>query len=369
MKPITDTYQNNFKTAADDVSGCGHAVKFIADAVPEPVIILNHERRLVAFNSSAASVLGNADELVGKLPGEVLGCSHAVTSHDQCGTMEFCKHCGANSALKESLSEVKTAKECSILKTDGEVMDLQVTSTPMKKDGLLYLFVYIKDLSDSKRKAILERLFFHDIMNMLSGISTVSDIMETTDSHEEIRELASIMRMTSVSLTDEIRSHKLIFEAESGGLSIRPEKVSSAEILSELQTLYSAGTVCIDKSIVIDPAGKDIHFTTDKTILNRVLGNLLKNALEAVPAGGSVKAGSYPSENGVEFRVYNKGFIPRDIQARLFHRNVSTKGAGRGLGTHSVKLLSEKYLKGHVGFSSSETLGTVFRVVYPHEIK
>ncbi|MCD8492801.1 MAG: ATP-binding protein [Geovibrio sp.] len=63
-----------------------------------------------------------------------------------------------------------------------------------------------------------------------------------------------------------------------------------------------------------------------------------------------MKIGSYPADDGVEFRVYNKGFIPREIQARLFHRNVSTKGAGRGLGTHSVKLLTEKYLKGRVGF-------------------
>lgn len=369
MKPITDTYPESYKTDAADLSGCGHAVEFIADAVPEPVIILNHERRLVTLNCAAASVLGQAEELLGRLPGEILGCSHAITSHDQCGTMEFCKHCGGNRAIEESLREIKSARECSILKNNGDVMELRVTSSPMKMDGLLYLFVYIKDLSDSKKKAVLERLFFHDIMNMLSGISTASDILESAESFEEIKELAAIMRMTSVSLTDEIRSHKLIFEAENGGLNIRPETVSATEILGELQTLYSAGTACIDKSIIIDPAGSEIRFTTDKTILKRVLGNLLKNALEAVGAGGTVKIGSYPADDGVEFRVYNKGFIPREIQARLFHRNVSTKGAGRGLGTHSVKLLTEKYLKGRVGFSSSETLGTVFRVVYPNEIK
>lgn len=369
MKPITDTYPENIKPSAEDLSGCGHAVEFAAEAVPEPVIILNHERRLVSFNSAAVNVFGQQNDFSGRLPGELLGCSHAISSHDQCGTTEFCKHCGANKAFQESLNEVKAARECSILKTDGEVMELRVTSTPMKMDGLLYLFVYIKDLSDTKRKTILERLFFHDIMNMLSGISSVSDILESAESVTEIRELSSIMRMTSVSLTDEIRSHKLIFEAENGELNIRPEEISPLEIINELKALYSAGTVCIDKAIVVDPESIDIRFITDKTILKRVLGNLIKNALEAVGTGGTVKIGSYPAENGVEFRVYNKGFIPKDIQTRLFHKNVSTKGIGRGLGTHSVKLLSEKYLRGRVNFSSSESMGTVFRVVYPYEIK
>ncbi|MCD8492799.1 MAG: PAS domain-containing protein [Geovibrio sp.] len=111
MKPITDTYPESYKTDAADLSGCGHAVEFIADAVPEPVIILNHERRLVTLNSAAASALGQTEELLGRLPGEILGCSHAITSHDQCGTMEFCKHCGGNRAIEESLREIKSARE------------------------------------------------------------------------------------------------------------------------------------------------------------------------------------------------------------------------------------------------------------------
>ena len=40
-------------------------------------------------------------------------------------------------------------------------------------------------------------------------------------------------------------------------------------------------------------------------------------------------------------------------------------GQGRGLGTYSIKLLTERYLKGKVDFTSDATAGTTFRVWYP----
>jgi signal transduction histidine kinase len=49
----------------------------------------------------------------------------------------------------------------------------------------------------------------------------------------------------------------------------------------------------------------------------------------------------------------------------MFQRSFSTKGAGRGLGSYSVKLLSERYLNGKVSFTSSEDEGTTFIARYP----
>jgi sensor histidine kinase regulating citrate/malate metabolism len=46
----------------------------------------------------------------------------------------------------------------------------------------------------------------------------------------------------------------------------------------------------------------------------------------------------------------------------MFKRSFTTKGIGRGLGTYSMKLLGEKYLKGKVGFESSKQNGTTFYI-------
>jgi sensor histidine kinase regulating citrate/malate metabolism len=60
--------------------------------------------------------------------------------------------------------------------------------------------------------------------------------------------------------------------------------------------------------------------------------------------------------------VKNDQVIPEDIQKQLFQRSFSTKGTGRGIGTYSIKLLTENYLKGKVSFVSNETDGTVFSI-------
>jgi len=51
--------------------------------------------------------------------------------------------------------------------------------------------------------------------------------------------------------------------------------------------------------------------------------------------------------------------MPKEIQIQVFQRSFSTK-VRQGVGTYSIKLLSENYLNAKVGFSSSESEGTVF---------
>ena len=57
--------------------------------------------------------------------------------------------------------------------------------------------------------------------------------------------------------------------------------------------------------------------------------------------------------------------MSQEAQLQVFQRSFSTKGRGRGLGTYSVKLLSERYLGGRVSFSSTPEAGTVFRLFLP----
>jgi sensor histidine kinase regulating citrate/malate metabolism len=56
--------------------------------------------------------------------------------------------------------------------------------------------------------------------------------------------------------------------------------------------------------------------------------------------------------------------MPDDVQLQVFKRSFSTKGAGRGLGTYSMKLLSEQYLNGRIALISSPQAGTTFVARY-----
>jgi sensor histidine kinase regulating citrate/malate metabolism len=105
---------------------------------------------------------------------------------------------------------------------------------------------------------------------------------------------------------------------------------------------------------------------TDRRLLKRVLGNMLKNALEATPPHGTVKMSCEDDGDVVSFLVSNPAVIPNDVQLQVFQRSFSTKGeAGRGIGTYSMKLFGERYLGGEVDFVSREAEGTTFRLRLP----
>ena len=92
---------------------------------------------------------------------------------------------------------------------------------------------------------------------------------------------------------------------------------------------------------------------------------MVKNALEASEPGQTVTLGCNVIGDDVEFWVHNVAAMPEEVQLQVFQRAFSTKGAGRGSGTYSMRLLSQRYLQGDVSFMSSEDEGTTFRVRCP----
>jgi sensor histidine kinase regulating citrate/malate metabolism len=67
----------------------------------------------------------------------------------------------------------------------------------------------------------------------------------------------------------------------------------------------------------------------------------------------------------VIFFVHNDQFMPKEVQLQVFKRSFSTKGKDRGLGTYSIKLLGERYLKGKVWFETDLKNGTTFLISLP----
>ena len=137
-------------------------------------------------------------------------------------------------------------------------------------------------------------------------------------------------------------------------------------MLSHVHALYRFHILARDRAIAIDAPLPSVSFRSDPTILSRVLGNLVKNALEATPPGGAVTVGCEGMpDGGIRFSVRNPVPIPEAARTQIFKRSFSTKGVGRGLGTYSARLLTEKYLGGSICFATGIEEGTVFHVTLP----
>jgi hypothetical protein len=115
-----------------------------------------------------------------------------------------------------------------------------------------------------------------------------------------------------------------------------------------------------------DLLSNDFEIKTDGVLLIRCVGNLIKNALEATDAGGRVRVFSQKDATYNYVSIFNDKVMPEEIQLQIFQRSFSTKtNSGRGIGTYSVKLLVEQYLKGKVNFVSNNETKTVFTISIP----
>jgi len=93
---------------------------------------------------------------------------------------------------------------------------------------------------------------------------------------------------------------------------------------------------------------------------------LLNNAQEASRPEDKIQLGGREiSKDNVSFFVRNPQVMSADVRLQIFKRSFSTKGSGRGIGTYSVKLLAENYLKGSASFLSNVEEGTEFEVTLP----
>jgi signal transduction histidine kinase len=166
----------------------------------------------------------------------------------------------------------------------------------------------------------------------------------------------------------EIDAQRLLNAAENQELQLKLEPCATVNLLNEVAAFYDSDGRQGHCQVQIAPDAASLTMVTDQRLLHRILDNMTKNAVEASPLDGLVRLGCNDlGEDEVEFWVHNDGVIPREIQLQIFQRSFSSKGHDRGLGTHSIKLLGERYLKGRVSFSSDPETGTTFRFSCPRD--
>jgi nitrogen-specific signal transduction histidine kinase len=357
-----DSIESDFET----FSGFGH-VNEIVNALPYIVLVLNKNRQLVYGNSALIGLIGveGLEVVLGSRPGEILNCVHSNETKGGCGTTESCRYCGAVKAIQNCMETgLKTVEECRITAVDGDKnvsYDFEITASPFQFDEESYVILSMKDISNEKRRKVLERVFFHDIINTAGGLNGFLEFLKTTNDPTEIHEMIRIAGNLGDKLVDEILAQRQLLSAENGELVVDLHPTFTVKILEEVIPQMEHHQVARFKYLVLDEKSIEIEIMTDQVLLKRVLVNLIKNALEASEKGQTVTVGCKgESTDQIAFWVHNENEMPRQVQMQIFQRSFSTKGVSRGIGTYSIKLFTEFYLKGKVDFTSSAGKGTTF---------
>lgn len=340
--------------------------------IPMVFLIINKYRQIVYLNKIALefSGLNEVAEVIGKRPGEMVGCIHSNEEEGGCGTSESCTYCGALRVVLESQRQERskpTSGECQLTVNNGyeeKSFDLSVWGMNININREQFIIVTLQDIQDKKWRAFLERIFFHDILNTATGLKGTIELLVKYKDKVNTEELMMRAENITENLIEEIKCQQLLIAAENNVLEPSISSLTSTDPLNEIVKTYENHDLSKRKTIRIEPQSKKIEIHSDRTLLRRILSNMVINALEAVPENSYVTLGCELEGDMIKYWVHNPGYIPREIQLQIFNRSFSTKGKGRGLGTYSMKLLS-RFLQGDVTFTTSKENGTTFTATYP----
>lgn len=337
------------------------------DAFPGPAALLDGNRQIVLTNDQFDRLAGKPlGTVIGSRPGEALDCVHSHDHEAGCGTGPSCVYCGAVQTIVQSQQDNGTADgACQLLRQNGEdeqALEVAVRCAPLEEGEGEFTVLALQDVSGDKRRELLERIFFHDALNVAGGVTSLTELLVMADADEaevmrtEIHHLAN-------RLVEELEAQRDLVAAEKGELRPHPSEFAPLELLEELHNTWTSQQRFEGVEIVVEEVAS-AAIVQDRSVLRRVLENLIKNALEASTKGQLVRVGYEP-----EFRAFfvrNEAVMPDEVQRRLFHRTFSTKaGNGHGIGLWSVQLLTTRTLGGEIEWESREGLGTEFRVVLP----
>ncbi len=356
-------------TAEIDVVNNNSVMSGLLHSVNGLLAILDEHRQIIAVNDSFLKMLGISDsaEALGLRPGEAVKCIHAHGEPAGCGTTKFCSTCGAAIAIVTSLSQNKPVERICALTANrgGHKVDiaLLVKSHPIEIDCETFLLIFLQDITLQQQRAALERTFFHDVNNMLTGLVGSSEMLTHENSQSN---LVKTIHQAALRLMNEMEIQKCLIQSEYNTYQPLWDVVDVNQIIEELKLFFTNHPAAKYKNLRFQIPLHIVSVKTDISLLLRILCNMVINALEATDENGGVKLWLEENDDFLSFCVWNRKSIPEEITLRIFQRNFSTKeGDGRGIGTYSMKLFGENILGGKVSFKTSQEEGTVFKFSLP----
>ena len=335
------------------------------------IAVLNEHRQILAVNGPFLETFGISDpaQTLGLRPGEAVGCIHAHDSPDGCGTGRYCPTCGAVIAIVTALADHSPVERDCVLtaKRDGVEKDLfvRVRACPITVEEHTLLLIFLLDRTAEQCHAAMERIFIHDMKNLVHALTIIGDVMETKALPGSERNTRGVQQIAA-RFAKQLKMQATLSGGDPSNYQPALLPIPLTLVIQDLRDTFSGHIAARDKCLEFSENVPDRVIETDDSLIQRVLMNMVLNALEATEEGGRVRVWVEDTHGSVTFAVWNKSSIPARIALRVFQRNFSTKAElGRGLGTYSMKLFGEKCLGGKVDFTSNDDEGTVFRFTLP----
>jgi signal transduction histidine kinase len=210
----------------------------------------------------------------------------------------------------------------------------------------------------------LARRLAHELKNPLFPLQiTVENMQRARDSYPE--QFDEVFREGTSTLLAELSNLKQIIGRFSDFARMPAPEMQSVnfnELATVTMRLFEAqlAKAGIRVSAQLDPALRPVH--ADSEQMTRVLRNLILNAVDAMPEGGTltVRTVALPAGMRLEVSDTGQGLTPEECE-RLFTPYYTTKTHGTGLGLAIVQSVVSDH-KGRIAVESEKGKGTTFRI-------
>ncbi len=269
---------------------------------------------------------------------------------------------------------------------EGErYLERSVTPVLDEEMRLIGVLMVLRDVTEQEELAqtreALTSMIVHDLRSPLTAVmSSLKLINELIPPESDLRDVIARVTDTSIravrKLLNLVESLLDISKMESGSMELTRDIHSLEAIIREAWDTLEPLANELGVEMVLDVPPDLPPVDVDDYKVERVLGNLLDNALKYAPEGGKVGVRAYmPGENGappgyVRVDVWDTGpGIPDEYKPRIFDRFVQVRGRrgrrrGTGLGLTYCKMAVEAH-GGRIWLEDRPGGGTVFAFTLP----
>lgn len=125
----------------------------ILDAIPSPILVVDEDVKIIAYNLAASQILGQNPELVlRRRAGDILHCLHASKTPEGCGRSQICQDCPVRNSVNASIQGQRVVRRKARMEMvrQGNLVEsyLMVTTAPLTHLDHHLVLLILEDISE-----------------------------------------------------------------------------------------------------------------------------------------------------------------------------------------------------------------------------
>jgi signal transduction histidine kinase len=205
----------------------------------------------------------------------------------------------------------------------------------------------------------------HDLRNPLTVLGGYIESLQD-GTLQATPERLKVMQAEVTQLRRLVEDLRTLSLADAGELKLQPEPVSPAELLQQVSASFAGLAEARGVKLTAQADAAMSARSMDPFRMQQVLGNLVSNALDHTPAGGSITLAARQKDDHLILTVEDTGKgIATEIMPRIFERSFSgdpnRSGSGSGLGLPIARSIIQLH-GGTISARSSLGRGSTFTI-------